>query len=137
MPMTRPAARTSVPGVRPAPARPAHVIVTAAVCFLLAALTATGALLFNLIGVDNAAALVKGILLIVWAAGYVAGAVGLLRGRNSARTLLISLLPLHLALNVSKVAGGETFSVLFLVLITTAGVGLFLPITSRWLRPSA
>lgn len=137
MPTTKPAAPTAVRTGLHAQPRPVQVTAVAGICFLLAALTVTGALMFNLIGVDNAAALVKGLLLILWAIGYVLGALGVLRRSRGARTLLIVLFPWHLALNILKVAGGETFSCLFLVLIIAAAVGLLMPRTSRWLTSAA
>lgn len=113
--------------------RPVGVTAAAAAAIPLATLTVLGALIFNLIGADRPQLYVEGGLLVLWGIGYAVGAVGLLARRKWARPLLLALLPLHAALNVAKVAGGETFSVIFLVLIAVIATGLLAPGSAGWL----
>lgn len=113
--------------------RPVGVTAAAAAAVPLAVLTVVGALIFNLIGADRAELYLEGGLLVLWGIGYAVGAVGLLGRRRWARALLLAFLPLHAALNVVKVAGGETFSVIFLLLIAAIAAGLLAPGSAGWL----
>lgn len=115
------------------PDRPFAVKAAASAAMLLAVLSVVGALVFNLIGADRPALYVNGGLLVLWGIGYTTGAVGLLRRMKWGRILLLALLPLHAALNVVKVAGGEIFSVIFLLLIAVVAVGLLSRSSAGWL----
>lgn len=113
--------------------RPAGVTAAASAAAPLAALTVAGALIFNLIGADRPSLYVEGGLLMLWGIGYAVGVIALLRRRSWGRVLLLALVPLHAALNIGKVTGGETFSVVFLLLIATIAVGLLAPGSADWL----
>ena len=120
--------RTSAAG------RPAAVWLAVALLAALAFLSAVGGYLFNLSGADEAGEVLVGLIFVALALGYLASAVGLVRGRARARTAALALAGAHGAFNAIVKVGieGETESIMFVVLTALVVATLWLPGTRRF-----